>query len=81
MFVQTLNVFSKYATSAIKRFLPKTLQQLFHQITKITVIKNIQQLILIQSKMITTSTQIHKVALKMTMTFLKIESHDIKVTM
>ena len=57
------------------------LQQLFHQIKTMTVIKNIQQLILIQSKMITTSTQIHKVALKMTMTFLKIESHDIKVTM
>ena len=70
MFVQTLNVISKYETSAVKSFLSKMLQQLFHQITIILVIKNIYQLILIQLTMITTSTNIQKVTMTMTMTLI-----------
>ena len=79
MFVQTFNVISKYATSAIKLFLTKMLQQLFHQITTMTEIKNIQELILIQSTMITTSTQIQKVMMTMIMNLLIAQSHYIKV--
>ena len=57
------------------------LQQLFHQITKMIVIKNTQQLILIQSTMITTSTHIQKVIIMMTITLIITQSHQIKVMM
>ena len=81
MFVQTFNVISKYAISAIKNFPPRMLHQLFHQLTIMTVIKNIQQLILIKSTMIKKSTQIQKVTMTMTMNLLITQSHQIKLMM
>ena len=57
------------------------LHQLFHQLTIMTVIKNIQQLILIKSTMIKKSTQIQKVTMTMTMNLLITQSHQIKLMM
>ena len=57
------------------------LQQLFHHIKTMTVINNIQELNLIQSTMITTSTQIQRVMMKTTMTLLITQLHQIKVMM
>ena len=81
MFLQTLYVISKYATISIKRFQLKMLQQLFHHIKTMTVINNIQELNLIQSTMITTSTQIQRVMMKTTMTLLITQLHQIKLMM